>query len=85
MAHERVLEVKREPVELRVSVFTRFDAANDIEPFRGRVLLLRLPPAPADSAFVRCAIYLARASSRTSSWVIGLRGWWLRQIGLRTR
>ena len=28
---------------------------------------------------------LARASSRTSSWVIGLRGWWLRHIGLRTR
>ena len=29
--------------------------------------------------------YPSRASSRTSSWVIGLRGWWLRHMGLRTR
>ena len=28
---------------------------------------------------------LARASSTTSSWVSGLRGCWLRHIGLRTR
>ena len=31
------------------------------------------------------SVVLARASSRTSSCVIGLRGWWLRHMGLCTR